>query len=109
MQCLLEKGRYTYLDVRPVLELEDVGRVPGAVNIPLVQVPVAYRSCLKWTGFVVRGLGACPAPSTFCSCRRAAAAMLSNVLAVLALRPGELAAEAGRGCAVASTRTWTCR
>lgn len=45
LQCLLEKGGYTFLDVRPPIELEESGRVAGAVNIPLVHVSVLTGFC----------------------------------------------------------------
>ncbi|PSC69936.1 gonidia-specific protein [Micractinium conductrix] len=35
-RCLIEKGGYTYLDVRPTLELDEAGRYKQCVNIPLV-------------------------------------------------------------------------
>ena len=35
-QCLIERGDYTYLDVRPALELDAVGKFKGCVNIPVV-------------------------------------------------------------------------
>lgn len=35
---LLEKGGYTYLDVRPTMQLEEAGRVRRGVNVPFVQV-----------------------------------------------------------------------
>lgn len=34
-QVLFSEGGYTYLDVRPALEYEDVGKVKGSVNIPI--------------------------------------------------------------------------
>ena len=34
----MEKGGYTFVDVRPPVELEETGRVAGAINIPLVHV-----------------------------------------------------------------------
>ena len=36
VQALYEKGGYAYLDVRPKVEYEDVGRVAGSVNIPVM-------------------------------------------------------------------------
>ena len=38
MQVLYSEEGYTYLDVRPKLEFEEVGRVKGSVNIPLVNL-----------------------------------------------------------------------
>ena len=38
MQVLYSEEGYTYLDVRPKLEYEEVGRVKGSVNIPLVNL-----------------------------------------------------------------------
>lgn len=35
MQVLFSEDGYTYLDVRPTLELDEVGKVKGSVNIPL--------------------------------------------------------------------------
>lgn len=32
----MERGGYVYLDVRPALELAEVGCVPGSFNIPVV-------------------------------------------------------------------------
>lgn len=37
-QVLIEKGGYTYLDVRPTIQLEEAGRVRRGVNVPYVQV-----------------------------------------------------------------------
>lgn len=34
-RVLFSEGGYTYLDVRPALEFEDIGKVVGSVNIPL--------------------------------------------------------------------------
>ena len=50
---LLEKGGYTYLDVRPTMRLEEVGRVRRAVNVPFVQVSwlavfLGWAAC--WAG-----------------------------------------------------------
>ena len=33
-QALIEKGGYRYLDVRPKVEYEDIGRVIPSLNIP---------------------------------------------------------------------------
>lgn len=33
---LFSEAGYTYLDVRPLLEYEEAGRVKGSVNIPIV-------------------------------------------------------------------------
>lgn len=35
---LLEKGGYAFLDVRPMMQLEETGRVRRGVNVPFVQV-----------------------------------------------------------------------
>lgn len=35
-RVLFSEGGYVYLDVRPTLELEEVGKVKGCVNVPLV-------------------------------------------------------------------------
>ncbi len=53
-QVLFSSDGYAYLDVRPTLELEEVGRVKDSVNIPL------YNSIRKYDaekGEKVRG---CP-------------------------------------------------
>ena len=36
MQALVSSLGYTYLDVRPALELEEAGKVRDCVNIPIV-------------------------------------------------------------------------
>ena len=36
LQALFSAGGYTYLDVRPKLEFEDLGKVVGSVNVPIV-------------------------------------------------------------------------
>ena len=43
-QALFSTFGYTYLDVRPSLELEEVGKVKGSVNIPLVNASRKYSS-----------------------------------------------------------------
>ena len=35
-QALFSDGGYVYLDVRPKLEYDEAGKVPGSVNIPIV-------------------------------------------------------------------------
>lgn len=35
MQALYSDGGYTYLDVRPKLEVDDIGKVKGSVNVPM--------------------------------------------------------------------------
>lgn len=50
---LLEKGGYTYLDVRPTMQLEEVGRVRRAVNVPLVQASLPLGFPQSWG--MVRG------------------------------------------------------
>ena len=44
MQALFSNFGYTYLDVRPSLELEEVGKVKGSVNIPIVHAKRKYSS-----------------------------------------------------------------
>lgn len=39
---LYSEDGYTYLDVRPALEYEDVGRVKGSVNIPMMIAKRVY-------------------------------------------------------------------
>lgn len=41
-QVLYSEDGYTYLDVRPALEYEDVGRVKGSVNIPMMIAKRVY-------------------------------------------------------------------
>lgn len=41
---LFSEDGYTYLDVRPSLEYEDVGRVKGSVNIPMKHSKKVYDS-----------------------------------------------------------------
>lgn len=41
-QCLYSNGGYTYLDVRSQLEVEEVGKVKDAVNIPFMLVSRKY-------------------------------------------------------------------
>ena len=41
-QCLLELGGYTYLDVRPALEVEEAGSVQGCVHVPLVDATPVF-------------------------------------------------------------------
>lgn len=44
MQALFSTFGYTYLDVRPSLELEEVGKVKGSVNVPIVHAKRKYSS-----------------------------------------------------------------
>lgn len=44
LQALFSNFGYTYLDVRPSLELEEVGKVKGSVNISLVNATRKYSS-----------------------------------------------------------------
>ncbi|KAL4418735.1 hypothetical protein ABPG77_001792, partial [Micractinium sp. CCAP 211/92] len=46
-RCLVEKGGYTYLDVRPTLELEEVGKYKQCVNIPLFKAKWQFNSATK--------------------------------------------------------------
>lgn len=42
-QCLVSpQGGYTYLDVRSALEVEEVGKVSGSVNVPFMLVSREY-------------------------------------------------------------------
>jgi rhodanese-related sulfurtransferase len=41
-RVLFSEGGYTYLDVRPALENEDIGKVKGSVNIPIVNSTRKY-------------------------------------------------------------------
>ncbi|KAL4459077.1 hypothetical protein ABPG75_013942 [Micractinium tetrahymenae] len=43
-RCLIERGGYAMLDVRPELELDVVGRVRGCTNIPLEHSRWVYNS-----------------------------------------------------------------
>lgn len=43
-RCLIEKGGYKYLDVRPTLELEEVGKWRGCINVPLVNSSWKYNA-----------------------------------------------------------------
>lgn len=36
MQALVSDGQYKYLDVRPQIEFEDVGKVTGSINVPIM-------------------------------------------------------------------------
>jgi hypothetical protein len=42
LQVLFSEGGYTYLDVRPALECEEVGKVKGSVNIPMMHAKRVY-------------------------------------------------------------------
>lgn len=42
-RVLFTEAGYTYLDVRPALELEEVGKVRGCVNIPIVNSKWVYN------------------------------------------------------------------
>ena len=44
LQALFSNFGYTYLDVRPSLELEEVGKVKGSVNVPIVNASRKYSS-----------------------------------------------------------------
>ena len=44
MQALFSNLGYTYLDVRPSLELEEVGKVRGSVNIPIRHAKRKYST-----------------------------------------------------------------
>lgn len=44
MQTLFSDLGYTYLDVRPALELEEVGKVKGSVNVPIAHASRRYDS-----------------------------------------------------------------
>lgn len=44
VQALVSSLGYTYLDVRPALELEEVGKVKESVNIPIVNAKRKYDS-----------------------------------------------------------------
>ncbi|KAI7844653.1 hypothetical protein COHA_001742 [Chlorella ohadii] len=54
-RCLIEKGGYIFLDVRPPIELEEEGRFAGATNIPLVHAERVFdaasgkRELEEWT------------------------------------------------------------
>ncbi len=37
-QCLFSSGGYTWLDVRSELEVDEVGKVKGSVNVPFVHL-----------------------------------------------------------------------
>jgi hypothetical protein len=41
-RALFSSGGYTYLDVRPELELQEVGKVKGCVNVPIAHSKFAY-------------------------------------------------------------------
>jgi len=43
-RVLFSEAGYTYLDVRPALELDQVGKVKGCVNIPIVNSKFVYNS-----------------------------------------------------------------
>ena len=47
LQCLLERGGYTYLDVRPSPELDAVGKVKGSVNVPIMNGTFKYNPELR--------------------------------------------------------------
>ena len=44
MQALISNLGYVYLDVRPSLELEEVGQVRGCVNIPIMHARRVWNS-----------------------------------------------------------------
>lgn len=44
LQALFSNFGYTYLDVRPKLELEEVGKVKGCVNVPIMHAIRKYSS-----------------------------------------------------------------
>ena len=46
-QCLMERGGYTYLDVRPSPELDAVGKVKGSVNVPIMNGTFKYNPELR--------------------------------------------------------------
>ncbi len=41
-QVLFSEDGYTYLDVRPALELEEIGKVKGCVNVPKMLAKRVY-------------------------------------------------------------------
>lgn len=41
-QVLFSDGGYTYLDVRSPLELEEIGKVKGCVNVPMTLTKKVY-------------------------------------------------------------------
>ena len=43
LTALMEDTTLILLDVRNVNELEEQGRIPGSVNIPLPEISVAFR------------------------------------------------------------------
>lgn len=44
MQALFSNFGYAYLDVRPTIELEEVGKVRGCVNIPIMHAQRKYNT-----------------------------------------------------------------
>lgn len=44
LQALFSNLGYVYLDVRPALELEEVGKVRGCINIPIVHARRVWNS-----------------------------------------------------------------
>ena len=42
VQALFSDGGYTYLDVRPKLEVDDIGKVKGSVNVPMANSARKY-------------------------------------------------------------------
>lgn len=43
-RVLFSDGGYTYMDVRPTVECDDVGKIRGCVNVPIVNVTRKYDS-----------------------------------------------------------------
>lgn len=46
-RCLMERGGYVYLDVRPSPELDAVGKVKGSVNVPIMNGTFKYNAELR--------------------------------------------------------------
>ena len=64
LQVLFSELGFVYLDVRPPLELDEVGKVRGSVNIPIM------RSQRKWSPEeqkkVVKKVWSAPLPTSSC-------------------------------------------
>jgi 3-mercaptopyruvate sulfurtransferase SseA len=60
---LLERGAVVVLDVRENVEWK-AGRIPGALHIPLAQVPFRGSSCWRWRRLNSRPTRSGPAPGT---------------------------------------------
>jgi hypothetical protein len=78
LQCLYENG-WTYLDVRPTLEVDQVGKVKNSVNVPLMNAKYQYDPESKER--VSRPFRQCPACPRPAMCRHCPACLRLTVCA----------------------------